>query len=71
MKWTAGNHAGLKFSGTYTKTPGKQYVGKLRIDDDASRLTALLLNGIVYVWDGVDSVESGMTKSSMASGGAV
>ncbi len=41
------------------KTPYKQYVGKLRIDDDPRRSTAQLVKGIVYVWDGIDCVESG------------
>ena len=49
MTWTAGYVTGLTFTGTFTKTPTKEYVGNF---GGIAAATGQLVKGVVSNWDG-------------------
>jgi hypothetical protein len=49
MTWTAGYVTGLTFTGTFTKTPTKEYVGNF---GGITAATGQLVKGVVSSWDG-------------------
>jgi hypothetical protein len=49
MTWTAGYVSGLTFTGTFTRTPTKEYVGNF---GGISATTGQLVKGVVSSWDG-------------------
>jgi hypothetical protein len=47
MTWTAGSDSGVTFSGTFTRTPVKEYSGSLSTGD-----LGVLVKGIVHTFHG-------------------